>query len=1045
MNRTRIGRTLLFALAAAALGSTARAQVQVVNIVPQSRSGETRQDSEPNLAVNPANPLQIAASAFTPDPLGGPNAPIYVSTNGGTTWALNSILPGNSALTGTGDVTLRFGGTSNVLYAGTLRGGAGLTMNILRTTNFTLPNVMTLLVSRTNVDQPYIQATTTLGGGGVGQDRVYVGNNDFVVPSPGRRTATIDRSLNGVGATPPPPSNFGLFRIEARSTGQANQDGPPIRPALHPDGTIYAIFNGWRTFVGGLATTDVVVVRDDNWGAGPNAFQALADPGDGLPGRRVVQNVQVPFNNQSQPNFGQERFVASNISIAVDPRNSSIVYIAWADFPGGVAPYTLHVRRSNNRGATWTGDLLTVQNATNPALAVNIHGKVGFLYQQVTGTGAAQRWETHLRRSVNSGASWDDLVLARPPATTPAPQFIPYIGDYVHLMAVGKNFHGIFSASNTPNLANFPQGVTYQRNANFTTGTLFAVDGVTPVAISIDPFYFRVTEVEPRQDFYVRDWTASPASGDTGVEPSTDPVFYARSDVWNRRGTLPGPFPNDQPSNEPAGNGIGPFGDNWAFTRIRRNATGVAQTVRAHFLVSRFGTGSNYQDANPNALDPTVSFTAGELGPKVTPAFFWHLDPINSSHLCLAVEISTPNDPFVPPSLRGFAPGWPTTDLKVILDNNKAQRNMGLSRTRARGVGGAPSGQPGFVSFYGIVHNAATFPRDVTLQYFTEDPEKIRERFPDARIEIVGERAFPLDAGGGTLTLAAMQPGENRWVGLSFPEPEQSEEEVLAVFFEELAGDQVVNGFALGAQVSPLDQLIQEILQRHYSAHVRLAEGFGVAEAGESAEVAAALLASEDFSDGTYADFVADQLPTMEASLLGLKDRLAGDRFGTQGELKLLKDLYEQGGGAPTPLYPVHSSYLNKLDSFLTALQLAHGDTADILQNVRWQQDLSTRVPELAALSPAATLTELSREFVQGYRDRALDDKHYPELLDSLLPAFHETAGLLAGRLPDLKDHVTEIETALQSANLAAMQKAHRGYLLSLQSLEVPSSSSGSQ
>lgn len=45
--------------------------IKVVNIIPRSLSGETNQDSEPNIAVNPANPLQIAASAFTPSPMGG--------------------------------------------------------------------------------------------------------------------------------------------------------------------------------------------------------------------------------------------------------------------------------------------------------------------------------------------------------------------------------------------------------------------------------------------------------------------------------------------------------------------------------------------------------------------------------------------------------------------------------------------------------------------------------------------------------------------------------------------------------------------------------------------------------------------------------------------------------------------------------------------------------------------------------------------------------------------------------------------------------------
>ncbi len=463
-----------------------QAQVTVVNIIPNSRSGETQQDSEPNVAVNPANPQQVAGSAFTPDPLSGPNAPIYVSINGGSTWVLNSILPGNSTLTGTGDLTLRFGGTSSNLYAGDLRGGSGLRLNILRTANFAAPGLMTVLVDRSGVgvDQPYVQATTVPGG----PDRVYVGNNDF--NAPGGRTATIDVSLDGLAAVPPPPSNFVSRRIETRAT--SGQDGPPIRPAFHSDGTIYAAFYGWRAFNGVMATTDLVVVRDDNWAAGATQFANLIDPGDFLPGRRVMTNLQVPWNNSSQANFGQERFVGSNISIAVAALTSSRVYVAWADYPGGNPPYTLHVRRSDDRGVTWSAaDLITIASATNPALAVNSDGQVGFLYQQVTGA-APQRWETHLRRSSDLGVTWSDLLLAQPPANTPVHTFIPYIGDYVHLMALGRVFYGIFSANNTPNLANFPQGVTYQRNANFTTQTLLNTDNVTPVPISIDPFFFRV-------------------------------------------------------------------------------------------------------------------------------------------------------------------------------------------------------------------------------------------------------------------------------------------------------------------------------------------------------------------------------------------------------------------------------------------------------------------------------------------------------------------------------------------------------------------------
>ncbi len=447
--------------------------VFIVNLIPRSLSGETHQDSEPNLTINPRQPTQIAATAFTPDPLGGANAPIYVSNDGGHSWTLNTIVPGGNASSGTDDITLRFSTSSNALYAGDLRGD-NLQLNVLRTTNFLASTAMTTLEGRGNEDQPWMQAATVASGPDAGKDRIYVGNNDF--NAPGGKTATIDQSLDaGTGA----PA-FSSTRVEKRTT--SGQNGPQVRPVIHPDGTIYAAFYGWRSFNGGVVTADVVVVRDDSWGTSANPFTALVDAGDNIAGVRVATGSTFPWSAL----MGQQR-TGGDLSIAITPNSSSEVYLAFADHqPAG---YTLHLRRSTNRGVNWSADLLTITNATNPALAITSDGLIGFLYQQVTGPSGNQRWVTHLRQS-SDGATWGDLVLATVPEGVPAPQFQPYLGDYVYLSALGPDFYGIFCANNTPDLGNFPQSVVYQRNANFTTHTLLAVDGTTPVVASIDPFFF---------------------------------------------------------------------------------------------------------------------------------------------------------------------------------------------------------------------------------------------------------------------------------------------------------------------------------------------------------------------------------------------------------------------------------------------------------------------------------------------------------------------------------------------------------------------------
>jgi hypothetical protein len=492
-HRCRFGLHLLKALTLVLLatGVGRSQQVTIVNMIPQTLSDETNGDSEPNIAVNPSNPLQMAGSAFTPDPSGGSQAPIYVSTDGGNTWTLNSIVPSNDPSTGTGDITLRFSGT-NKLYAGILSlpppALNETELKILRSQNFTGPAVMKVLVDRKGVDQPYVQVISVNG-----KDRVYVGDNDLE-GTQANDTGVIDDSPNGAAGT-----GFQVARLDSRAGAS---DGPQIRPSLHPDGkTVYAAFYGWRVTnnlsqTRTIATADVVVVRDDNAGLGSSPFSALTDPSDGRAGRLVAQGVTVPFINENQPNFGQER-VGGDLSIVTDPRTggSTTIYLAFADQPASGA-YTLHLRRSDDSGANWTNDLRTIANAKNPALAVNTAGKVAFLYQRLDGAGTSQTWVTVLERSTDAFANHQDLTLATVPALTPPSNGnLPYNGDYLHMMAVGNDFYGVFPANNTPDPLNFPTVFPeYQRNIDKNAKTLLGSDGTTAVDASIDPFFFKVTE-----------------------------------------------------------------------------------------------------------------------------------------------------------------------------------------------------------------------------------------------------------------------------------------------------------------------------------------------------------------------------------------------------------------------------------------------------------------------------------------------------------------------------------------------------------------------
>jgi hypothetical protein len=458
----------------AAAGGAIGGQITLVNMIPKALSGEAWQDSEPSIAVNPNDPTRIVGTAFTPDPFGGDAAPVYVSEDGGLSWVLRSTVPSEKQ---TQDISGDFGGASGNYYAGLLKLPGDLLLSVVRAADVASNTVMTEAGRRSKVDQPFVRAVT-VGG----RDRVYVGFNDLGAAS--RRTASVFLSLDGAAPTP----KFRALQLEKRATGSAGQDGPQVRPAVHRDGVVYVAFYGWRAFdrASNRVTADVVVMRDDAGGGAATPFTALTDPTDGVAGRIVAAGVKFTWNAQ----MGQQR-LGGDIAISVNPKDKDEVYLAWADVqPAG---YTLHLRRSADGGRTWSAnDLRTIALATNPALAVNAQGVACFLYQRVVGTGAGEHWRTVIERSVG-GANWATSVRADVPASSPAPQFQPYIGDYVGLTSVGDNFFGVFSAANTPDTAHFPNGVRYQRNADFSKRRLLDVDGVSAVRPSIDPFFFKVT------------------------------------------------------------------------------------------------------------------------------------------------------------------------------------------------------------------------------------------------------------------------------------------------------------------------------------------------------------------------------------------------------------------------------------------------------------------------------------------------------------------------------------------------------------------------
>jgi hypothetical protein len=103
---------------------------RIVNAIPNDHSNESSNDSEPSIAVNPANPHEMAITAFTPPDNGVSNGPVFFSTDGGENWSLRFDVPGGTP----NDQSVAFASASSELYMVTLEDG-GTQLDVMRSSD----------------------------------------------------------------------------------------------------------------------------------------------------------------------------------------------------------------------------------------------------------------------------------------------------------------------------------------------------------------------------------------------------------------------------------------------------------------------------------------------------------------------------------------------------------------------------------------------------------------------------------------------------------------------------------------------------------------------------------------------------------------------------------------------------------------------------------------------------------------------------------------------------------------------------------------------
>jgi len=276
--------------------------------------------------------------------------------------------------------------------------------------------------------------------------------------------------------------------------------------------------------------------------------------------------------------------------------------------------------------------------------------------------------------------------------------------------------------------------------------------------------------------------------------------------------------------------------------------------------------------------------------------------------LCLATQISTAADPFVPPGLPGQTPGWPTTDLIVINDNNKAQRNMSVHY----GLSGVGS------KHYAIVRNGSNKIRDFTLRVQVDD--KVLGSLKAARVRAEGtDKPAPL-AAQSTLILAAMEPGESRWVEFGMAPVAARLGTGFVLDFQELVDEKVVvNGYRVTMQYAGTLRAIRELALFNKAVFRRLAAS-KIREASLVVKASRAIAARRKLTLSDYLAFIVSVRDPMATSVKRYLDRSGNDRgLETAAALDaLLAALTTRRG---KNVFATHATLLNKIDVGLTLFQ----------------------------------------------------------------------------------------------------------------------------
>ncbi len=399
----------------------------LVDIATDATDPSNLGDTEPSIAVNPVNPMEISVVSFSEGWSATTNGPVWKSNDGGTTWRKVLQLPRPSpSSAGPGDQKVAYDSLGR-LYVVELAGGvAPPRCLVYRQTG--LPDAPLTLGAFFGDDQPHLDLDNLSTGPCAGT--LYSPWLNFGVSPP---RSTVTNSVSGGAAV----VNVGA----GDNSAFANRT---TRSAVAPNGRTYIIYKKRQGATsGGFENAEFAVNRSDDCGATWNAIGGAA-------GVRVhaAATVETWFTN-SWGNLGKGKVARARSSdawIAADPGDGDIyaVYVSRDASTFG----QIFVARSTDQGLNWTSTRVTdgTHHSAYPEIAVTSSGAVGVLYIDYDDAGANTIFRHRFAFSTNNGATWTDQILQSMdpgPLANAASGFL--WGDYEGLTANGNTFYGVFT------------------------------------------------------------------------------------------------------------------------------------------------------------------------------------------------------------------------------------------------------------------------------------------------------------------------------------------------------------------------------------------------------------------------------------------------------------------------------------------------------------------------------------------------------------------------------------------------------------------------